>query len=93
MSTFSTFRSSFVYLLETFHNVTGTFTSENARNTFKLIQFNLWKKIQTKTKQIPVSILLNTHHGKFFPPHYRRKSNYITYMDMTTVVIRRRQSP
>lgn len=27
-----------------------------------------------------------------FPPHYRRKSNYITYIDMTIVVIRRRQS-
>lgn len=25
------------------------------------------KKKQNKTKQIPVSILLNTHHGKFFP--------------------------
>lgn len=49
------------------------------------------KKKQNKTKQIPVSVLLNTHHGKFFPPHYRRKSNYITYIDMTIVVIRRRQ--
>lgn len=51
------------------------------------------KKKQNKTKQIPVSILIkHTHIMGIFSPHYRRKSNYITYIDITIGFIRRRQS-
>lgn len=50
------------------------------------------KKKQNKNKTNTCKRFIKHIPREVFSTHYRRKSNYITYIDMTIVVIRRRQS-